>query len=65
MALFRTMQKVCASHPLMYKCLSRSGTDRGNNYKIEKRLDAYDEDATLSIDLLSSLENCNGRIAGE
>ncbi|KAF5356228.1 hypothetical protein D9756_003803 [Leucocoprinus leucothites] len=39
------------------------GTDRGNNYKIEKLVAAYDEDATLSVDLLSGLENCNGRIA--
>ncbi|KAG7099264.1 hypothetical protein E1B28_001126 [Marasmius oreades] len=39
------------------------GTDRGNKYKIEKRVDAYDEDATLSVDLLISLSNCNGRIA--
>ncbi|KAL5518917.1 hypothetical protein ACEPAH_600 [Sanghuangporus vaninii] len=39
------------------------GTDRGNKYKIEKELAAYDEDATLSIDLLCSLSNCNGRIA--
>jgi len=39
------------------------GTDRGNKYKIEKDLAAYDEDATLSIDLLASLPNCNGRIA--
>ncbi|OCB91709.1 dienelactone hydrolase [Sanghuangporus baumii] len=39
------------------------GTDRGNKYKIEKELAAYDEDATLSIDLLCSLSSCNGRIA--
>jgi len=39
------------------------GTDRGNKYKIEKELAAYDEDATLSVDLLVSLPNCNGRIA--
>ncbi|KAK7465597.1 hypothetical protein VKT23_005568 [Stygiomarasmius scandens] len=39
------------------------GTDRGNKYKIEKEVSAYDEDATLSIDLLTSLPNCNGRIA--
>ncbi|KAF7791820.1 hypothetical protein EIP86_002844 [Pleurotus ostreatoroseus] len=39
------------------------GTDRGNRYKIEKELAAYDEDATLAIDLLCSLKNCNGRIA--
>ncbi|KAG6812495.1 hypothetical protein H0H92_002602, partial [Tricholoma furcatifolium] len=39
------------------------GTDRGNRYKIEKEVAAYDEDATLSIDLLTNLPNCNGRIA--
>lgn len=38
------------------------GTDAGNAWKIEKKLAAYDEDATLSIDLLTSLETCNGRI---
>ncbi|EIN13693.1 dienelactone hydrolase [Punctularia strigosozonata HHB-11173 SS5] len=39
------------------------GTDRGNKYKIEKEVAAYDEDAKLSVDLLCSLKNCNGRIA--
>ncbi|KZP31277.1 dienelactone hydrolase [Athelia psychrophila] len=39
------------------------GTDRGNKYKIEKEVVAYDEDAALAIDLLVSLSNCNGRIA--
>jgi len=43
------------------------GTDRGNRYKcltqVEKEVAAYDEDATLSVDLLTSLNNCNGRIA--
>jgi len=39
------------------------GTDRGNNYKIEKEVAGYDEDARLSIDLLTSLPNCTGRIA--
>ncbi|KAH7883637.1 dienelactone hydrolase [Phlebopus sp. FC_14] len=39
------------------------GTDRGNRYKIEKTVAAYDEDATLSVDLLTSLPNCNGRIS--
>ncbi|KAH8988844.1 dienelactone hydrolase [Lactarius akahatsu] len=39
------------------------GTDRGNKYKAEKEVAAYDEDATLTIDLLTSLPNCNGRIA--
>ncbi|CAA7266483.1 unnamed protein product [Cyclocybe aegerita] len=31
--------------------------------KIEKKVEAYDEDAKLTIDLLVSLKNCNGRIA--
>ncbi|WWD20661.1 hypothetical protein CI109_105137 [Kwoniella shandongensis] len=39
------------------------GTDRGNKYKIEKTVEAYDEDATLAVDLLVSLPNCTGRIA--
>ncbi|WWC65048.1 uncharacterized protein I303_107662 [Kwoniella dejecticola CBS 10117] len=39
------------------------GTDRGNKYKIEKTVEGYDEDATLSVDLLCSLDNCTGRIA--
>ncbi|KIP11992.1 hypothetical protein PHLGIDRAFT_82564 [Phlebiopsis gigantea 11061_1 CR5-6] len=39
------------------------GTDRGNRFKIEKEIAAYDEDAALAIDLLCSLNNCNGRIA--
>jgi len=39
------------------------GTSRGNRYKAEKQLAAYDEDATLSVNLLVSLSNCNGRIA--
>lgn len=46
--------------PLPY---DEEGTARGNQYKVEKELAAYDEDATLSIDLLVSLPNCNGRIA--
>ncbi|KAF9056215.1 dienelactone hydrolase [Panaeolus papilionaceus] len=39
------------------------GTNRGNRYKVEKLVEAYDEDATLAIDLLTSLPNCNGRVA--
>ena len=38
------------------------GTDDGNKWKIEKKVSAYDEDATLSIDTLIGLETCNGRI---
>lgn len=38
------------------------GTDAGNEYKIKKTVEAYDEDSTLSIDALLSLPTCNGRI---
>lgn len=38
------------------------GTDKGNAWKVEKKLSAYDEDSTLTIDHLLSLETCNGRI---
>lgn len=38
------------------------GTDNGNAWKIEKKVSAYDEDATLSIDTLIALDTCNGRI---
>lgn len=38
------------------------GTDNGNKWKVEKKVTAYDEDATLSIDHLVGLETCNGRI---
>ncbi|QSZ29474.1 hypothetical protein DSL72_003988 [Monilinia vaccinii-corymbosi] len=38
------------------------GTDAGNEYKVTKTLEAYDEDSTLTIDTLLSLPTCNGRI---
>ncbi|KAF2131859.1 alpha/beta-hydrolase [Dothidotthia symphoricarpi CBS 119687] len=38
------------------------GTDAGNEWKIAKKVSAYDEDATLSIDALLALETCNGRV---
>jgi dienelactone hydrolase len=38
------------------------GTDAGNEWKIAKKVEAYDEDATLSIDTLLALPTCNGRI---
>lgn len=38
------------------------GTDAGNAWKITKKLDAYDEDARLSVDTLLSLSTCSGRI---
>jgi hypothetical protein len=39
-----------------------AGTTRGNDFKIEKTLEGYDEDARVTIDYLCSLETCNGRI---
>jgi carboxymethylenebutenolidase len=38
------------------------GTDAGNEWKIKKTVEAYDEDAKLSVDLLLDLPTCNGRI---
>ncbi|OXV05371.1 hypothetical protein Egran_06862 [Elaphomyces granulatus] len=39
-------------------------TDKGNVWKVSKskKLAAYDEDSSLSVDLLLSLPTCNGRI---
>ncbi|KAL0483169.1 carboxymethylenebutenolidase [Acrasis kona] len=39
------------------------GTDRGNKYKIQKELSAYDEDAKLTLDVLAQHSKCNGRLA--
>lgn len=38
------------------------GTDSGNEWKITKKLAAYDEDAELSVTTLLSLKTCNGRV---
>ncbi|KAG9324320.1 hypothetical protein KVV02_006566 [Mortierella alpina] len=38
------------------------GTDKGNLYKVEKELPAYDEDATVVIDHLMSRPDCTGKI---
>ncbi|KAF2757369.1 alpha/beta-hydrolase [Pseudovirgaria hyperparasitica] len=38
------------------------GTDKGNEWKITKKVSAYDEDATLSVDALLSLPTCTGKI---
>jgi carboxymethylenebutenolidase len=38
------------------------GTDKGNDWKVEKKLEAYDEDATLSIDHLLGMATCTGRV---
>ncbi|EER31894.1 hypothetical protein CTRG_04677 [Candida tropicalis MYA-3404] len=45
--------------PLAYDA---EGTDLGNKYKIEKELSSYDEDTNLTIDYLTSLPTCNGKI---
>lgn len=38
------------------------GTDLGNDLKVKKKVSAYDEDATLTVDHLLSLPTCTGRI---
>lgn len=38
------------------------GTNKGNEYKITKTVEAYDEDAALSVDTLLQLKTCNGKI---
>lgn len=38
------------------------GTDAGNEWKVAKQLAAYDEDATLALNLLAGLPTCNGRL---
>jgi carboxymethylenebutenolidase len=38
------------------------GTDLGNRLKITKTLASYDEDATLVLDVLESLPECNGML---
>ena len=40
----------------------KEGTDKGNRYKIEKELAAYDSDARAAIGHLKSLPYCNGRL---
>ncbi|KAH8924953.1 putative carboxymethylenebutenolidase [Atractiella rhizophila] len=47
-------------HPIPY---DTKGTDAGNAYKARKLLSAYDSDCRLTLDLLQSLPNCNGRLA--
>jgi carboxymethylenebutenolidase len=38
------------------------GTDKGNEWKVAKKLSSYDEDATLTVDHLLSMATCTGRI---
>lgn len=60
---------ICAAPSSYHEFLSADalpydepGTDTGNELKIKKKVSAYDEDATLTIDLLLGLPTCNGRI---
>jgi carboxymethylenebutenolidase len=38
------------------------GTKVGNDLKVEKTLEGYDNDAKLTIDYLVGLDTCNGRV---
>jgi carboxymethylenebutenolidase len=38
------------------------GTDKGNEWKVTKKVEAYDEDAKLSVDALLDMPTCNGQI---
>jgi carboxymethylenebutenolidase len=38
------------------------GTDKGNRYKVEKDLVAYDNDARIVLDHLKSMPQCSGRL---
>ncbi|KLU81003.1 dienelactone hydrolase [Magnaporthiopsis poae ATCC 64411] len=38
------------------------GTDKGNQWKVEKTLESYDEDSRKTVDYLLSLPTCSGRI---
>ena len=40
----------------------KEGTDKGNSYKTEKEVPAYDTDARAAISHLRSLPQCNGRL---
>jgi carboxymethylenebutenolidase len=40
----------------------KEGTDKGNRYKIEKEIAAYDSDARAALAHLRSLPYCNGRL---
>jgi carboxymethylenebutenolidase len=41
----------------------KEGTDKGNRYKVEKEVSAFDADARAVIDHLGGLPHCNGRLA--
>ena len=45
--------------PLAY---DNAGTEVGNKYKIEKEVRAYDEDIKVTLDYLSDLDTCTGKM---
>ncbi|KAF7784354.1 hypothetical protein Agabi119p4_519 [Agaricus bisporus var. burnettii] len=55
-----TYHEFVGPEPLLY---DDEDTRKGNDYKAEKLVAAYDEDTALCVDLLTRLPNCNGRIA--
>lgn len=48
-----------AGTPFAY---DKEGTDKGNRYKIEKEIAAYDNDAKVVLSHLKSLPDCTGRL---
>lgn len=54
-----TYHEFTGPEPLNYDA---KDTENGNEWKISKKLAAYDEDASLAVDYLLSLETCNGRV---
>ncbi|KAL1987538.1 hypothetical protein VTN96DRAFT_3465 [Rasamsonia emersonii] len=54
-----TYHEFTGPEPLKYDA---EDTDKGNKWKVTKKLAAYDEDAALTVDYLLSLPTCNGRI---
>jgi carboxymethylenebutenolidase len=39
------------------------GTDKGNQYKLDKTMQAFDDDATATLNYLKSRDDCNGKLA--
>ena len=55
--IFHEFEPVGAAFPY-----TPAGTDKGNRYKIEKDLAAYDHDARVVLDHLMSLPECSGQL---
>lgn len=41
---------------------TKEGTDKGNGYKVQKMLSAYDDDAHVVLEHLKSMPDCTGRL---